>query len=214
MAFVVTEAILYIVLLAMDIIGITSVWIKYTSICICFITAMYHSIKTHEYFISIVMAFTLFADTFLLLLDRYYIIGVLSFCIVQTLYAAYMIKLSGKKSIALRISLFFLAIVILIITGSCDMLSIAAAWSYTQLFINVFHAFWIRKRHTHGTLFAAGLLLFLMCDTCVGLNNITTYFSGFPLRGILAGANFLMWVFYLPSQVIITYSFYNKRRAL
>lgn len=214
MMFIFTEILLYIAFLTLDIFGAASVWIKYISIFICFITAMYHSIKTHEYFISIVMALTLFADTFLLLLDRYYIIGVLSFCIVQTLYAAYMISLSGKKSIIPRISLFILAVLILTITDSADLLSIAAAWSFTQLFANVLQAFLIRKLHPHGLIYAIGLLLFLMCDTCVGLNNITIYFTDFPLHRVLSGAGLLMWVFYLPSQVLITYSFCNNRRTL
>lgn len=214
MIFLFAEILLYISFITMDIMDIPSVWVKYISICLCFIAAFLHFIKTRRRFIVTVMAFTLLADTFLLLLDTYYILGVLSFCVVQTLYAAYMISLSGNKSIIPRTGLFISAVIILITNHLADVLSIASIWSFTQLFINVFHAFLIRKKHANGSLFAAGLLLFLMCDTCVGLSNITMYIPAFSFTGISFAANYLMWIFYLPSQVLITYSFCKEARSL
>ena len=44
-----------------------------------------------------------------------------------------------------------------------------------------------------------GLLLFIACDINVGLNNVHL------IEGIdYTLVNFLMWVFYLPSQVLLS----------
>ncbi len=213
MIFLISESLLYAALLILDALGLPSVWVKYLAIVLCFLTAVRHGVQTRRYFLAAAMALTLFADTFLLLLDRYYLIGVLAFCIVQTLYAVYLFPLAGRKSIPPRIGLFLLAVLILVLAGSADGLTVASAWSYTQLLVNVVCAFVGRKSRPGGTLFALGMLLFLLCDTCVGLYHITGYFAGSLFEEIAGAAGYLMWVFYLPSQVLITCSFCHKGKT-
>ena len=48
------------------------------------------------------MAFTLAADTFLLLLDRWYGMGIVLFCVVQGLYLARIRRACGRTLWALR----------------------------------------------------------------------------------------------------------------
>ena len=48
-------------------------------------------------------------------------------------------------------------------------------------------------------IFSLGLLLFIGCDINVGLNNVHL-FEGIDYSLV----NFLMWVFYLPSQVLLS----------
>ena len=50
-------------------------------------------------------------------------------------------------------------------------------------------------------MFGTGLLLFVGCDLCVGLHNL----AGIPAP-LAAFARVGMWLFYLPSQVLITLS--------
>ena len=54
-------------------------------------------------------------------------------------------------------------------------------------------------------LFFIGLILFLCCDLCVGLFNFSEVGITLPaaLEKVIAPA---MWLFYLPSQVLITIS--------
>ena len=51
------------------------------------------------------MAFTLAADTFLLLLDRWYGMGIVLFCVVQGLYLARIRRACGRTLWALRAGL-------------------------------------------------------------------------------------------------------------
>ena len=52
-----------------------------------------------------------------------------------------------------------------------------------------------------GRMFGLGLLLFVGCDVCVGLHNL----AGLPAP-LSAFAQVGMWLFYLPSQVLIVLS--------
>ena len=46
-------------------------------------------------------------------------------------------------------------------------------------------------------MFSIGLLLFWLCDLNVGIYNI-------PINSLYKLSAYLMWIFYFPSQVIIT----------
>lgn len=206
------ETLLYIIFVLQDLWNVPSSVTKYLSICICVLAALYLMIEKGEMLILGAMAFTLLADTFLLLLDEYYILGVLAFCVVQTLYAGRLVSKSSGKSIVPRIVLFFVALVIINSFGVMDMLTVACAWSFSQLVSNVMHAFLIRNKFKGGWHFVIGLLLFLGCDTCVGLNNLMEYIPEFPFSGIIPLAAFCMWIFYLPAQVLIVLSFWKTNR--
>jgi hypothetical protein len=53
-----------------------------------------------------------------------------------------------------------------------------------------------------------GMVLFLLCDTCVALSNIPILFpnSGYIITRFQAITYFLIWVFYLPSQLLLSLS--------
>lgn len=209
--FVGTEIMIYFIFIILDIMHLPSAELKYISIILCLAMAVYLFVTRHSKLILIGMVLTLFADTFLLLMDDYYVIGVLAFCVVQTLYAARLMKESDGKTVLPRLFLFFTALAVLEGIGTADILTIAAAWSFTQLFINVIHALVLRKRFQGGNLFCLGLILFLCCDTCVGLNNLFIYFPRFFYPQLISAASFCMWVFYLPAQVLIVLSFWNPK---
>jgi len=257
---IVTNTILYISFLILDLLPensvpfspyIASTCLKYTSIIICFIAGLYISRKNRSIMPALPLALTLFADTFLLLLDSYYVIGTTAFAIVQTIYGIYLIKqhisidnqLHQKShhhniatiSITTRIILYIVILIAIWQINTIDTLIIVSIWSYVNLILNTIHSLILTaiiitnfksntkskahsqtfypNYHKHISLFFTGLLLFLACDTCVGLSNLGSYTDGIPAGNILSVISYLMWVFYLPSQEIIVYSFSHINRT-
>ena len=158
-------------------------------------------------FTACALLFTLAADTVLTLLDRWYLIGVLLFCIVQTLYA-FAMKPSGKV-LLVRLTVFLAVTAALVPMGMADALNIASAYSITQLSINVVLSFALlrkaRPEEKRGDfLFALGLALFWGCDTSVGVFNLSRGVPG--LETVYAVSAFLMWFFYMPAQVLLVFS--------
>ena len=83
-------------------------------------------------------------------------------------------------------------------------LAVISVFYYTNIALNLIFSLIQFKKYS---LFALGLILFVLCDTVIGLNSAIGVFISVPETSILykiAFAHFnLAWVFYLPSQVII-----------
>lgn len=92
-----------------------------------------------------------------------------------------------------------------------ELLLVASLIYFTGLIINTIRAVIAVSRGEKEPgmrLFAAGLLLFVMCDINVGLFNLTRFIS-IPEETYLLIYNIssvLMWVFYAPSQALIALS--------
>lgn len=139
--------------------------------------------------IALALMFTMSGDIFLTLLNNYYEMGIFCFCVVQTIYADEVKP--DLHSIAFRLFLFVL---MMILSVQKTLLVFLAAYSFSNLFMNCLDS--MRKKK--DDLFRYGLLLFFLCDFCVGLHNILK--SGI----IYSISSWLMWAFYLPSQVLLT----------
>lgn len=204
------EALLYLAFLIGDWQGYPTGIIKYLSICLCFLWSL-SLLRQKQWLIPAAMAFTLLADTFLLLLDQYYLLGVAAFCIVQTLYAIRLFDGSSHRWLMARLAVFGLVLIGLKLARLLDPLTAAAAYSFTQLTLSVLQS-WVAKS---PKALAAGLTLFWCCDACVGLHNILAYLPNFPLPQLIRAATFCMWLFYLPAQVLIVLSgtVQNRRAA-
>lgn len=215
-AFPVLSGLLWATFLFLDVTRIgDSTWIKFAGICLCCVTALLGAGTLDGKLVAAALCFTVAADWFLLVLDKHYTLGVALFLTVQGLYAYRLYLFRGKHAsvpgFGFRI-LFF----ILLILCSAQLAYMAYGWrdgpprySVTQtlwstftsllplyyfinLCINTFEAFALKK-----TVFAWGLLLFVCCDVCVGAWNLNLL-PGFTRVG--------MWLFYLPSQVLIVLS--------
>lgn len=212
--FTAVESILYIAFLLLDLLNADTSILKYLSICICLFYAVLLKIynKSMPPVLLAAMSFTLLADTFLLLIGKYYLAGIIFFCIVQAIYAIYLISLSDMLSVFPRLAVFLAVVLSLVQNNMADSISIASALCYTQLTFNAVHAFTIKNKKSDGWLLAIGLLLFFLCDTCVGLTNIALFYTKIPAftASIQRAVSFGMWLFYLPAQVLIVCSFYNK----
>ena len=210
------ELFLYILFLYFDFNDINielSNWLKYVGIIICFLASLIpifskNSAKT-QYFIPFSLFFTLVSDYFLLInTDKnLYIFGVVIFIIVQLSYFIY-IETLKKNKISFLISLIFRIILssILIIVLSIirfDLLSIVSACYFVELLMNFITSLSLIKINKFFLIFSIGLLLFIGCDISVGLNNLDLFEGN--IKNLVSN---LMWTFYLPSQVLISFSNY------
>ena len=188
-------------------------WLKYVGIIICFLASLIpifskNAAKT-QYFIPFSLFFTLVSDYFLLInTDKnLYIFGVVIFIIVQLSYFIYIETLKKNKT-SFLISLIFRIILssILIIVLSIirfDLLSIVSACYFVELLMNFITSLSLIKINKYFLIFSIGLLLFIGCDISVGLTNLDL-FEG-HIKNLVSN---LMWIFYLPSQVLISFSNY------
>ena len=188
-------------------------WLKYVGIIICFLTSLIpifskNSAKS-QYFIPFSLFFTLVSDYFLLInTDKnLYIFGVVIFIIVQLSYFIYIETLKKNKT-SFLISLIFRIILssILIIVLSIirfGLLSIVSACYFVELLMNFITSLSLIKINKFFLIFSIGLLLFIGCDISVGLTNLDL-FEG-HIKNLVSN---LMWIFYLPSQVLISFSNY------
>ena len=157
---------------------------------------------------------TLVADYFLVLCDDAQLEGVVAFIFVQLAYCVYLLAKEERSRVSYanvlsRIGLTaVLMVCAMIILGTdTDMLVIASVIYYANLVVNAVFAFFLGKKER---IFAIGLVLFAMCDLCIGLEVLfDTYLSSDAL-GFFYGAYInLPWIFYQPSQVLIALRLYH-----
>lgn len=193
------EALLWLGFLLLDLYRImdTSI-LKFAAILLCAVFAVLQSKDRDSRLIAWALSLSVLADVFLLLLDRWYCIGVGIFLIVQFLHTLRLCGLRGlhpKADLILRLAVSLLAVAATVQFGALAMLT-AAYISWFGLNVAEALIFARMKRSSTAALYAAGLILFFCCDLCVGLNNLTPN----PIT------NIAIWAFYLPGQVLIASS--------
>ncbi len=200
--FLVIQLFIYISFIYLDITKQSSDLIKYLGIIINFFYALVLYLKNKKYDLLVLIAlfFTLIADYFLLVINDHYLIGILCFCIVQTIYGY---KLSETRSFIYRISIFvIISLSLPLFKVEQTIVNIVSIYSFVNLTINVIAALDNKDKQ-----FFIALLLFWLCDLNVGIYNI-------PIRPLNKLAAYLMWIFYFPSQVIITLKGENKHEKI
>ena len=210
--FPVLEGCLYAAFLALDLFWPGSGWdipLKYLSILLCFLFVLKAGRGKDGLLMKAALGFTLAADLFLLVLDRWYPAGVACFCVVQLLYLT-RIAAVRREHLPLRLALRGLLVLAAWITagglGALDGLTALSLFYFSQLAVNALESLTLRPPYRG---FGVGLLLFVCCDLCVGLHNLSAWFpaAGGPL---VQFARVGMWLFYLPSQVLISLSVKRK----
>jgi len=197
--FIIIEIIAYAVIVTCDISG---VWnanaLKFAAIALCLAYSAFASTRGCDKLVTAALVFTLCADVFLLLLDSEYAVGVALFCVVQGVYFARIFKSNGGHSLwGLRIALFAAAVAVLHFAKMLSPLNVLAAVYFTSFACNLLQSFSIKNM-----LFTIGLTLFICCDVCVGIHNLPNMLPAWVYELAAVG----MWLFYLPSQVLISLS--------
>lgn len=186
-AFLLIELIIYAGFIVMDLAGKDSSFLKFTGIVLCFI----HTLSGRNRYISLALFLTVIADLFLLILNDHYLVGVCFFILVQILYAVY---LKDDRYPVLRATFIVAGLLMLHGLRMLTLLNGAVVLYFANLLGN-FICSLTDKKHRVMSL---GFFLFILCDVCVGLHNVLSPGKYYELVSLL------MWIFYLPSQVILS----------
>lgn len=208
LCFLLAESILYYLILTTG--GTLLVVSSYLSIVLCFIFAVPVGLKCNPLIVG-ALACTLGADYFLVVhVPQQQLWGMVFFLGAQTLYAVHLhIKTKSKAILAVRIGLVLAAegIAALVLREKLDPLAAVSMAYYALLLMNAAESF---SRFPKNKLMPMGFVLFILCDTVIGLQVASGGYlpitEGSWLHNLLFSGFHLSWFFYLPSQVLIAMS--------
>ncbi len=226
--FLSAEILLYIGFLYIDITGNASYtlsnYLKFTGIILCFLFTLFLPCQKRADIIILraALLFTLISDLFILIMD-YYIWGVVTFYIVQTLYLIRLglwknqLELKGapsgriiKKFMRNIITSICILILIAFMNIKMEVLIILSCFYFVSILFNTAGAVWtaFKSKVQNRIIFAAGMVLFLLCDINVGLFNLSDFliFNSGQFSVLTKFSAVAMWLFYLPAQVCICLS--------
>lgn len=171
--------------------------------------------KGAGHFVRLGLIFTLIADYFLVICEDAQLQGVLFFIVVQLAYFIYLFMREERTAVRrantiIRTSLSLVLIVaaFAVLGEDTDALAIASVIYYGNLVVNMIFAFILGREER---IFAIGLVLFAMCDLCIGLEVLFSSYLNIDASSIFYGDHLnLPWVFYQPSQVMIALGLYFK----
>ncbi len=168
-------------------------------------------------FTSAALLFTLCADYFLVLRGDRYLAAMLFFSVVQLLYAGRLLSREAKRRRALHLGirggtvLAALAATCLVAGENTDALALVSLFYFADLLVNTLFAF----LDTRGRgLLPYGLLLFVLCDIFVGFSMLRAYLplgDGALISFLTSPPVNMAWVFYAPSQTLLSLSVLDEK---
>ena len=177
------------------------------------------------------MLFTMISDIFILLTDHY-MYGLITFIIAHQLHGIRLTMVDQKKEakltrgillrtlcrFLLQVGIASVICIALVIAGvAMESLLIASVLYFVCIFTNVIMSIKVEVQEPSeksNLLFAAGMILFLLCDINVAFFNLSGFIE-IPehINSLLyAFSSILMWTFYAPSQILLSLS--AGRRSL
>ncbi len=113
---------------------------------------------------------------------------------------------TSKEKILLILYLIVEAILLVIIkAGMLSAGNVAGILNLTLILFNVIDA-WTVKRVKPSLIFKIGITLFLLCDFSI-------LFRGLDLGTVSDISAFLVWIFYIPAQVLIVLSYIKTHKT-
>ena len=203
--FLAMEVVLYYFILTAG--GQTLVVTSYLAIVLCFLFSL-QGVKTNPLTVA-GLACTVGADFCLVICDPIQQLwGMVFFLGAQTFYAVHLHRI--RKSTPLLIARLILTvagilIAIFVLQNKTDALALISICYYANLIMNLVVAFtqWQKSK-----LLPIGFVLFILCDTIIGLQVAASGYlpiaEGSILYNLLFSGFNTAWMFYLPSQVLIT----------
>ena len=199
-------------------------WLSYGAVLLASLYPVLLRERTAVYtFTQVGLVFTVFADLFLVViepmrqLEAMIFFSLVQICYFLRLYISHESTKEKAVHLAVRATLTVVALVLtaVVLGDKTDALSLISLFYYANLITNIAVAFSQLKK---SPLLAIGLLLFLLCDTVIGLNIMAgSYISiasdSLLYRLINPGFN-LAWVFYVPSQTLIALSLYKTNKKI
>lgn len=164
--------------------------VKLTCILLCFLYVLFRTDR--DYLLKVAFLFT-FASDLILANNPTLPLGTMVFCFAQL---AHFIRLNRNRkflklySIGTLTTLIF-GFILGISAPENSLFIFAAVYAITEI-INFILALSFSK------LTALGFFLFILCDLCIAI--------GFILPEFKATSDWLCWIFYLPSQILLATS--------
>lgn len=198
-AFLGAEAVLYVLILTAG--GALLMWSSFLSIVLC---GLFAFLSGRNPWVRAGLICTVAADFFLVLLGEK-LPGMVFFLAAQTFYA-YMLHREKPSGIFLWLRIGAVAVIQIVALGvlgeKTDALALISVAYYVMLIVNLIQSFGQRK------ILSLAFLLFLLCDTVIGLQVAATGYLPISADSALFQILFmpfnLAWFFYLPSQVLIS----------
>ena len=194
--------------------------LRYTAIVLACVFCILFAKTSFSYlFTQLALVFTLRADYYLVYLDDIQQLpAMLCFSVVQIAYFLRLYREDRSKTrrlihVILRASLSVaaIAVTLAVLGKNCDALALVSMFYYVNLILNAIFACMDFKKNP---IFAIGLILFILCDTVIGLSLIDTYLpipEGSVMYKIISPGFDLAWAFYLPSQALLAISLLPDR---
>lgn len=190
--------------------------IKYFGIISCFLLSFIICIKNkpiekEKLYLTFAMLFTVFADLFLLfdnilLIEFPYVWGIIAFCIAHLFHKKSM-RANVTKYFYMTAIIIVVSLVLLLIKKSEISLIILPICYSILIISNVISSFKISYSNSVKIKRSLGMVLFLCCDICVLIFQILLRADFAVLKNISPAIIVnLSWVFYLPSQFLLTIS--------
>lgn len=216
--FVAIELFIWIVLMFFPFDGVHIVYYGAIVFCLLYSLTLF-SRENHSLLQYGAFFFTVVADYFLILREgEYKTAAMLVFLIAQIIYGVRtMLYASGRRegniNIALRIALSIagaLSVYILLGRAAEPLFALSLAY-YVNLLISIVFAYIHFKDSLSAKLLAIGLTLFALCDIAIGFDFLVKIFSlteGNIIYEITRMKIPLTFVFYIPSQILLTASIF------
>ena len=217
-ALILLNIILYLSFLIIDITkkdtgNIHSEILKYSTIILCFIISLLIDkngfSRKDTIFLHLALFFTALADLFLVILNILSL-GLIFFILVQLTYIK---RHLNRCKLSKKIAYFIFGIYLLLLISLHSFKPSYIDWNlyflgitYGVLLItSLLIALSTIKKKTYpkenSVIIALGMFLFFMCDLNVGLMNILSSYNFYIA--------FLIWLFYFPSQLLLSLSGYS-----
>lgn len=185
--------------------------VRYPGVLLCTFAAVLNALfkrNREAFFLMMAMLFTAAADFFLVHLDAHYALSIALFIVVQ---AFHFIRLRTVYrthwKLSLGIRLLFMAAAVFVILAVLKIrepeVPLAVCYIF-NLAANAFESAFAARKTKRFWLLFIGLLLFIGCDVSVGMNGMPEAFG--LTQAAQRTASELIWIFYLPSQVLIVLS--------
>ena len=185
----------------------------------CLFCFLFFERKPAYFLTQLALICTVGADYFLVAsLETKQLPAMLFFSVTQLAYFArlYLEDPSKRRRVVHLILRVALSVVALILTltvlgEDADAVALVSMFYYANLILNLVFAFLDFKAQY---LMAVGFLLFLLCDTVIGLSFLKNYIalsSDLWVNSLFSMEFDLAWAFYAPSQVLLALSLLPKR---
>lgn len=203
-----------------------STTLKYTGIILCLILSLIIDNRCHDKedvrLLQIAFCFTAAADLCLGILN-YYKLGIILFCFVQL---TYIVRHNRGSDNVCKLSIIISSVIVVFlleviinnfnfgVNGVDKKLIMIGSMYSILLCCSVFTAW----RTFSGKLYpkyscyfiSIGMTLFFLCDINVGVSGVIShvFINGINIEAV---SRFLVWIFYLPSQVLLALSGYKNK---